>query len=387
MLEFYKKAISIFLVLLLITGALTLICVAKVFVSDSLFPKGDSVVPWELETITDQQKGGTSSVVVNNAGLNLDYDYILTSAVQYPHVTQVFAFSELNNAQNYADLSGYSSVTLKLKCQPQNLLSLHFHTFDPQVTEISNFSSYRIAEALINCEDEWENVEIDLRYLNVREWWLWEYKLEVSDQRYWLDKTLAISIGTSRQGPIEIPANVQINEFILHKRDWHYIWILIVFSSVIWILFFSWLFKQFTYSLIADVKRKLRNDLPLIAYQQLTIEPHNDEEKSQILRFIATEYSNPDLSQDMAIASLGIKRSKFNEVLKEELGFTFSAYLNRIRLSEAARLLSETEDANVAEIAYSVGYNNVSYFNKLFKNEYGCTPKTFKTIYLIKKSD
>ena len=38
------------------------------------------------------------------------------------------------------------------------------------------------------------------------------------------------------------------------------------------------------------------------------------------------------------------------------------------------------EEANVAEIAYSVGYKNVSYFNKLFKEEYGCTPKTFKSL-------
>jgi AraC-like DNA-binding protein len=36
----------------------------------------------------------------------------------------------------------------------------------------------------------------------------------------------------------------------------------------------------------------------------------------------------------------------------------------------------------VAEIAYSVGYANVSYFNRLFKEEYGCTPKAFRTVAL-----
>ncbi|WP_157200825.1 AraC family transcriptional regulator [Massilia sp. Root351] len=34
----------------------------------------------------------------------------------------------------------------------------------------------------------------------------------------------------------------------------------------------------------------------------------------------------------------------------------------------------------MAEIAYSVGYANVSYFNKLFKEEYGCTPKAFRSL-------
>jgi AraC-like DNA-binding protein len=34
----------------------------------------------------------------------------------------------------------------------------------------------------------------------------------------------------------------------------------------------------------------------------------------------------------------------------------------------------------VAEIAYSVGYANSSYFNKLFKEEYGCSPREFRKL-------
>jgi len=79
-------------------------------------------------------------------------------------------------------------------------------------------------------------------------------------------------------------------------------------------------------------------------------------------------------------ATIAISRTKINDILKAELGFTFTSYLNKLRLTEAARLLAEKEDANIAEIAYSVGYKNVSYFNKLFKEEYGCTPKSFKSL-------
>lgn len=49
-----------------------------------------------------------------------------------------------------------------------------------------------------------------------------------------------------------------------------------------------------------------------------------------------------------------------------------TAYLNKLRLTEAARLLAEKDTASVSEIAYSVGYGSVSYFNKLFKEEYRC---------------
>jgi AraC-like DNA-binding protein len=118
----------------------------------------------------------------------------------------------------------------------------------------------------------------------------------------------------------------------------------------------------------------------LVAYQQLTVEPHRDKDKSAILHFMATNYSNADLSLEPMAASIAVSRTKINDILKAELGFTFTGYLNKLRLTEAARLLAEKEDANIAEIAYSVGYKNVSYFNKLFKEEYGCTPKTFKSI-------
>ena len=53
-----------------------------------------------------------------------------------------------------------------------------------------------------------------------------------------------------------------------------------------------------------------------------------------------------------------------------------------MRLTEAARLLTGNPAATASEVAYSVSYGNVSYFNKLFKEEYGCAPKVFKNVAL-----
>ncbi|HEX7026686.1 MAG TPA: helix-turn-helix domain-containing protein, partial [Gammaproteobacteria bacterium] len=153
-----------------------------------------------------------------------------------------------------------------------------------------------------------------------------------------------------------------------------------VLFVLIWGGFVFWFFKRHTKYLVASIEEKLQKNRPLIAYQQLSIEPHKDKEKSMILRFMATEYANPDMSLDMATAKLGISHTRVNGVLKEELGLTFIAYLNKLRLAEAARLLSQQDEISIAQIAYRVGYNNVSYFNKLFKSEYGCTPKIFKSL-------
>jgi AraC-like DNA-binding protein len=380
MLEFYKRATLIFFGLIILTFVWALISLNQIFLRDMLLPARGSVIPWRLVTVTDMEKGGTSTISVNDSNSSLDYDYVLTGAVEYPHVTAIVAFTGLTNDPHLADLSRYSTATFRVKCAPHNLLAFHLHSFDPLVTDPGNFSSYRIAEALFTCHEEWSDIEIDLKHLSVPDWWLQAFKLELSSQNYFLDKVAGFSIGASRDGPIDTSANITISELTLRGRDWRYAWSFSGVLVLVWVCFIFWLFRQYTRSLIRDVKDKLQQDRPLLAHQQLSTEPQQDRDKILLLRFIATEYADPDLSLEKTITTLGINRIKINGILKQELGLTFTAYLNKLRLTEAARLLSENDNANVAEIAFLVGYNNVTYFNKLFKDEYGCSPTRFKDI-------
>jgi AraC-like DNA-binding protein len=377
MLPFYRKATAIFLSLAALTALVACLCASGFFMSDALFPAHEGAIPWKLKTFTDAVGGGSSSVSVTEDVYSLDYEYILTESVEHPMVTAAVTFSELGDAPTLADLSGYSTATFRAKCMPRNALAFYIYSFDERITNPADFYSYRGARGFFSCPEDWSEVEIDLRHLKIPPWWLESVKLDPSDQDYRLDKVIAIAFGASRDGLVNTPSKVKIGELILHGHDWRYAWAFAVFSAIVWIGFISWFFKHYTSSLITDVKSKLKKDQPLIAYQRLSIEPHRDKEKSQVLQFMAAQYKNPDISLEFAVETLGINRTKINELLKDELGMTFSAYLNKLRLSEAARLLSRRDDTNVEEIAHSVGYSDVSYFRKLFKNEYGCTPGTF----------
>jgi AraC-like DNA-binding protein len=131
-------------------------------------------------------------------------------------------------------------------------------------------------------------------------------------------------------------------------------------------------------ALVASLQSQLNNDRQFVAYRQLTLEPFRDKEKAAILHYIGTHYTNPDLDMGTVTARIGADRDKINEILKSELGMTFTAYVNQLRLTEAARLLTDQAGMPIADIAFAVGYANVSYFNKLFKEEYGCTPGAFR---------
>lgn len=384
---FYKKSLVILFVLVVVNALFALVFLKRIYVSHILLPIEESVIPWSFSTITDVEKGGSSSVVVNDSIASLSYDYVLTGDVQYPHVTALLAFDKLENAQRLIDLSGYSTLRFRVKCEPSNVLVFYLHSLDPLITDQQNFSSYRISESLFSCDKAWSEIEIDLHHMNVATWWLQNFGAVISDQQYRLDQVLAFSFGASRLGPIDTPANVEIVDLALSKRDWRYAWLLIGVSLLGWLAYAVWLVKRYTQSLVTSVKEKLQSDRQLIAYQQLSIEPHKDKEKSQILRFLAAEYANPELNLDMAISVLGINRTKINEILKEELGITFNACINKLRLAEAARLLAAKKNVNVTDVAFTVGYNDASYFNKLFKSEYGCTPKAFKNIYHSEEAD
>jgi YesN/AraC family two-component response regulator len=166
----------------------------------------------------------------------------------------------------------------------------------------------------------------------------------------------------------------------LHGRDYRYLAALALIILGGWVAFGAWFFLSYSRALLASVDSKMKVNLPLEAYRQLSLEPYKDKEKASIFRYIASSYTDPKLDLETVVEGTGANRYKINEVLKSELGMTFTGYLNKLRLTEASRLLTEKSTAAVSEIAYSVGYANVPYFNKLFKEEFGCTPKSFRAL-------
>jgi AraC-like DNA-binding protein len=383
--RFYRNAALIFAVLLLLTLIAWNFCFEKTFLIDRLLPAMKSVVSWEPGATSDAANGGFSSIRLNESAQSLDYTFTLSSSVAFSHASVGMNFWAEDSAQ--VDLSKYGVLRFDVKCSPRNVLSFTAHTLDKPLTALQGAPAYRIPTHFFACEEEWTSVAIDLKHLEIPEWWLNLHNISLSDRSYDMTQVSGFTFGISVQSPRDVASSVKITELELMGRDWRYVYIFAIFAGIIWLGYGFWFFKKHAHALVADLQEKIQKDRPLIAYQQLSVEPHKDKEKSAVLRYMATEYANPDISLDTAISAIGINRAKMNNILKDEIGLTFSAYLNKLRLTEAARLLAEKPEANVAEIAFSVGYNNVSYFNKLFKNEYGCSPKTFKSVYPTNNGD
>jgi AraC-like DNA-binding protein len=92
-------------------------------------------------------------------------------------------------------------------------------------------------------------------------------------------------------------------------------------------------------------------------------------------QYIATHYADPLLSPLVAAKALGISLRKLHLVLSAT-GKTFSERLTDHRLEEARRRLSTpgTSARSVSEIAFDVGYADLSTFYRAFRAKWGATP-------------
>ncbi|WP_198117067.1 helix-turn-helix domain-containing protein [Massilia rhizosphaerae] len=378
--EFYRKALLAFIAIVILDALLAVVLVERSYLAAALLPDGADGVRWRIGFTGDAANGASAIIVDGAARDRLRFDVNLPPGGPASFGSADLLAEDARGQPALADLSKYSTVTFVAKCAPANSLVFVISIFDEHVSNPGYFLTYPPAQTFFSCNEQGVPVSLDLTRLTVPEWWFGTMRLDLSHQDFKADHVARLVFGPTGQSPRGMPAHVEIAKIVLRGRDYRYLGWLAAIVTAGWIAFGIWFFRAHARAMIANVDATLKKDLPLVAYRQLTLEPYRDKEKASVLRFIATNYTNPELDLEGVVAGTGTNRTKVNEVLKSELGMTFTSYLNKLRLTEAARLLTENGATTVAEIAYSVGYANVSYFNKLFKEEYGCTPKAFRTL-------
>ncbi|MCM1257536.1 MAG: AraC family transcriptional regulator [Roseburia sp.] len=100
------------------------------------------------------------------------------------------------------------------------------------------------------------------------------------------------------------------------------------------------------------------------------------DKMKQIIKYIECNYMEKITIADIA-SEIGVSSSHFMKFFKNTMGTSFIDYLNEYRLAMASRLLLSS-DASVLDIANEVGFDNLSYFNRLFKKRFGMTPSNYR---------
>lgn len=102
----------------------------------------------------------------------------------------------------------------------------------------------------------------------------------------------------------------------------------------------------------------------------------------QIMAYIESHYEGEITLQQLSKIAF-LSPNHLCKVFKEATGRTISEYVQKIRLENACRLLSETSKT-IPAIAAEIGYKDESYLRKLFKKEKGVTPSQYRSIHSVK---
>lgn len=89
------------------------------------------------------------------------------------------------------------------------------------------------------------------------------------------------------------------------------------------------------------------------------------------------EHLTDKLSLDQAAEQVYLSKSYFCRIIKDELGCTFTEYVNRLRIERSKTLLRST-GMPIAEIACAVGFDDQSYFTRIFKKQTGVAPGKYR---------
>ena len=101
-----------------------------------------------------------------------------------------------------------------------------------------------------------------------------------------------------------------------------------------------------------------------------------EDKLKQALTYIQEHYAEPITIKQLA-DNCGFSQVHFMNIFKAAIGSTCIEYLIEYRLTRAAMDLQET-DHSVMQIALDNGFQNISYFNRAFKQQYAMTPTAFR---------
>ncbi|MBQ3424043.1 MAG: helix-turn-helix domain-containing protein [Oscillospiraceae bacterium] len=144
------------------------------------------------------------------------------------------------------------------------------------------------------------------------------------------------------------------------------------------------LIENLLYTLLEDTPNKrgiLQMTMGLLFAQlmnhteALQFETQEQNAVISVLRYLEENYRDGSLTE--IAGRLHYELPSLSRLIRQKTGKNYTELLQEKRLSQAAWLVRNT-DKNVDEIANAVGYENLSYFHRLFAARYGLSPKKYR---------
>ncbi len=130
---------------------------------------------------------------------------------------------------------------------------------------------------------------------------------------------------------------------------------------------------------LVDQRKKLREKFSQLRWNNqkpIKVLSLDEQFLSKVHAIIEENLSNPQLNVEWLSREIGVSRVQLHRKLSALIGHSASELIKDCKLTRAAELLKQNA-GNVSEVAYQVGFENLSYFTKVFKQKYSVNPSEF----------
>lgn len=135
--------------------------------------------------------------------------------------------------------------------------------------------------------------------------------------------------------------------------------------------------KLKTAELFLIICRYCKEQLQSEQVKQWKTEKHSKVQ--EVVQYLS-EHCETNETLDKIAARFFISKSYLSRIFKEVTGFTVNEYVNLVRIKKAKRLLKSSQ-YSVTELSAVLGYESITYFERVFKKLTGLSPKRYQKTY------
>jgi AraC-like DNA-binding protein len=359
-----KKAILLFfglLPFLLILIYFSIIYRKPLSITQAYYP--DSTQRIIIDSYNDHAPGKSEIRLSRDSSNRAVFTYILREGHSSP-----FAGIKYHLTNNgFFDVSAYDELKIKIKAKYGIRIPIYLGTDIPDYSTPANGLSFRLSLYTINVSNQWNEITVPLKDFETPHWW---YSINEKSEKDFGSPDF------SRMEAVDIASCLNINKDIEDVIEIESIIFDVSFTNF---YIYSGLFLLIYFTGAFLFLRKKKKGVTQVNFQYEKVEAinHFEKEEEAVFSYITANYSRQDLTITEVQNATGIHERKISLLIKKKTELNFKQFLNKIRVSEAKRLLSDT-DLQISEIAFKTGYGNASHFNRVFRGFEDCSPNDFR---------
>lgn len=317
----------------------------------------------------DHESGGNSTISysVSETG-EISYNFVTGDSIKYPYAGVMIYKKD----SSYFDFSPYNTIRISMKAETGKSVPFYVFTNIKDYSNWDTVSSFLNMQTFIPSEDAFKVFDISFSSFFIPNWWYDAQSTKINSVLKPNYSQVAIlnfaNFGNVRSNIV----NTVFIDGIWVRKDMTYYYIVI---SILLPIYYSFLFILSYYSK-KHQENNIINKYITFSYKKIELKEEHDH-ASSIFEYINNNYSNPELSIADLKQETGLMERKISDIIKDETNLSFKQYINTLRLTEAKRLLKES-NLQISEIAYKIGYGNVSHFNRVFKSIENSSPSEYR---------